>query len=137
MSIPPRPAPQIRMERLARLEECATDLFDAAKALSQAIGEQQAEGLTVTIETVEKVNRAKAAVDNLINKRIRVVNRLYVMAPTIDALQKANDLVLADNACTLGRDGCEKRWDAAMAALRKSLRRFNFDTPPGSSGGSS
>ena len=44
--------------------------------------------------------------------------------PVVEAIKSANELVLADNACTLGRAGCEQRWDRAMEDLRLKLREL-------------
>jgi hypothetical protein len=46
-----------------------------------------------------------------------------ITEPVIQALKDSHELVLADNACILGRSGCENRWDKAMHALKQSLTR--------------
>jgi hypothetical protein len=52
---------------------------------------------------------------------------LLVLAPVLDLMRLANAVILAENALILGRDGAERRWDKAMADLRKIINRFDFN----------
>jgi hypothetical protein len=120
---------KIRLDRFAKLEETTTDLYgkvkDAAFALSVFDASVHTRGTEIT--NVEKeLFYVKDELDSLLES-IPSVTNLLILAPAVDVLTCANELVLADNACTLGRDGCEKRWDKAMQALKKALNRIDFN----------
>lgn len=41
-----------------------------------------------------------------------------------DLARCVRNLIQADHACTLGRSGCEHRWDEAMKALKAAIGEF-------------
>lgn len=47
-----------------------------------------------------------------------------VNAAYAQLLQTVREMIQADNATMAGRDGCEKRWDAAVKALRATANTF-------------
>jgi DNA-binding FrmR family transcriptional regulator len=121
---------RIKLDRLSRLEEITTDLYagisKAAVALNQYEADLKAKGLANASEVERALIESKSDIGDIL-RSVPSVTSLLILAPVVDALKKANDLVLADHATLLGREGCEKRWDRAMADLKKALNRFDFD----------
>lgn len=115
---------RVKISQVSRLEEATTDFYALLQSASEAM-EYLHDKKDPTREESELLT-VKMAIDQAL-VAVPQVTKLLILAPVVNAVRWANELSIADNACVLGRDGCERRWDRTMAMMRKALARLEFD----------
>lgn len=119
---------RIGLNRIGQLEETATDLYTKSREMVHAAERLKTKLLTLGLRLPEDKAMMTLAVEMAaVLKTVPSSTSLLVMAPVLDLMRAANELVLADNALNLGRDGAEKRWDNALHAVKRMVNRFDFE----------
>lgn len=126
-------APGLRRDRvsMSKVEKLEDTLLTAHQLIREIVRKTDALG-EAQIESADYVNKKQELNLQLMEARKFLVanptaTSLLCLAPIVQVVEAANELVLADNGCTLGRDGCESRWDSAMNGLKNTLRKIKFD----------
>lgn len=117
--------------RVSDIAELETKLWDMREELRGVLIEAELlvdaleEGSSAVIEAKDKTWDACQEA----RKHLReIAGSLRGERQGFDAVTRlvraANDFIQADNACILGRSGCEKRWDDAMKELKAAVGVF-------------
>lgn len=120
------------MAKIALLAENARKITEALRNVLAAYGviDEMEDHIAIHLPNPESFLKAADAAFQTANTARTVLRNLgdsldavAELGSIVAVIQAAQEMVQADNACVLGRDGCERRWDEAMKALKSSLAR--------------